>query len=355
METKYLKKWEEDLNRCIRCGYCFEACPLFRDQGWEVDGARGKLVLAYGLLNKDLEPSDFINQKLFECTFCKDCVERCSANVSVPDIISAVRTDLFEAGFHNNAHDQLLNKVQESGNIFNKKLSPPVFEGEKSVLLGCRLLERKEDSRKYLDALEKLGLKPNTFDETCCGMPFAVLGDKKRFEEQQNKFRETIPDVNQEFICACTTCVFFIQKKYPDLKAKYIIDEIVERLPKYKNKIKKLNIKVTYHDPCNVARGLDMVDEPRWLLNEIGAEVIEMSTYGKEAECCGGGGGLLVTDKKLSEQLALKRVKQALETKADYLVTLCPTCELNLRNMAAEFDGKIQVSNVLDLFAEAIS
>jgi len=354
METKYLKKWEEDLNRCIRCGYCFEGCPIFKNQGWEVDGARGKLVLAYGLLNKDLEPSDFINQKLFECTFCKDCVERCSANVSVPDIISAVRSDLYEAGFHNDTHDQLLEKIKVSGNIFNQKLSPPSFKGEKSVLLGCRLLERKDDSRKYLDLLEKLGLKPKTFDETCCGMPFAVLGDKEGFSNQQNKFRETLPNADEEFICVCTTCVFFIQKKYPDLKAKYIINEIVERLPKYKNKIEKLNVKVTYHDPCNVARGLDMVDEPRWLLNEIGADVIEMSTYGKEAECCGGGGGLLVTDKKLADQLAFNRVKQALETKADYLVTLCPTCELNLKNAAAEFDSRIQVLNVLDLLAEAI-
>jgi heterodisulfide reductase subunit D len=100
---------------------------------------------------------------------------------------------------------------------------------------------------------------------------------------------------------------------------------------------------------------LDMVDEPRWLLNEIGAEVIEMSTFGKEASCCGGGGGLLVTDKKLSQQLAFNRVKQAVETKADYLVTLCPTCELNLKNMAAEYNGKIKVLNVLDLVAEALN
>lgn len=355
METKNLKNWVDDLNRCIRCGYCFEGCPVFQEQGWEVDGARGKIVLSYGLLYDELEPSDFIAQKLYECTFCKDCVERCSANVSIPDIISAVRADLYEAGYHYEAHDLLLDKIQQSGNIFNQNLTAPEFKGEKTVLLGCRLLERRQDSEKYLHILEKLGVKPKTFEETCCGMPFAVLGNKKGFSEQQNTFRKTIPDTNDEIICACTTCVFFIKKKYPDLKAKYIINEIVGRLPNYKNKIKKLNLKVTYHDPCNVARGLDMVKEPRWLLNEIGVEVREMSTYGKEASCCGGGGGLLVTDKKLSQQLAFNRVKQAVETKADYLVTLCPTCELNLKNMAAEYNGKIKVLNVLDLVAEALN
>ncbi len=355
MQTKNLKKWEEDLNRCIRCGYCFEGCPIFKEEGWEVDGARGKLLLAYGLLMDDLEPSDYIAQKLFECTFCRDCVERCSAQVSIPDIISAVRADLYDAGFSYESHEKLLHIIKKSGNIFDKKLQAPVYEGEKSVLLGCRLLERKEDSKKYLDILEKLGVKPRTFEETCCGMPFGVLGDKNGFLEQQKKFRETIPDINEEIICVCTTCVYFIKNKYPDLKAKYVINEIVERLPDYKDKIKNLNIKVTYHDPCNVARGLDMVDEPRWLLKEIGAELIEMPTYGKEAECCGGGGGVLVTNKKLSEQLAIKRVKQALETEADYLVTLCPTCEFNLKNVAAKFDSNIQVKNVLDLVAEALN
>ena len=354
MQTKYITEWKDDLHRCIRCAYCFEGCPVFKELGWEVDGARGKLVIAYGLLTEDLEPSNYIAEKLFQCTLCKDCEERCSANVSVPDIIIAARADLYEAGYSYDAHKQLLDKIEESGNIFGKKLEAPAFRGEKAVLLGCRLLERKEDAKRYIEILGILGVKPKTFDETCCGMPFGVLGDKKGFRDQQDKFRETIPDLNEEIICVCTTCVFFIKKKYPDLKAKYIIDEIVERLPRYKNKIHKLNVKVTYHDPCNVARGLGMVDEPRWLLREIGAEIVEMPTYGKEAECCGGGGGLLVTDNELADRLAEKRVRQAMETGADYLVTLCPTCELNLKNAAKQFDGELRVKNVLDLLWEAI-
>ena len=355
MEIKYLKDWNDALAKCIRCAYCFEGCPVFEELGWEVDGARGKLVIAYGLLTGDLEPSDYIAEKIYQCTFCRDCVERCSADVSVPDILSAARADLFDAGFSYDVHKQLLAKIVESGNIFGKKLDHPGMNGEKMVLLGCRLLERKEDAVKYLDILEKLGIKTKTFEETCCGMPFAILGDKKGFANQQELFRSTIEDKKEEIICACTTCVFFINKKYPDLKAKYIIDEIVERLPHYKNKIKKLGLKVTYHDPCNVSRGLCMIDEPRLLLNEIGAELLEMEKTGKETVCCGGGGGLLVTDKPLAEKMADNRVNQALDTGADYLVTLCPTCELNLKNASEKYADKISVRNVLDLVAEALT
>lgn len=354
METKYLNNWEEELNICIRCAYCFEGCPIFKELGWEIDGAKGKLIIAYGLLTGKIEPSEYITEKLFQCTFCRDCVERCSANVAVPDIIAAARADLYDAGYSYKSHKQLLNTIEESGNIFGKELKSPVYDEEKAVLLGCRLLERTEDAKKYLEILKILGVKPKTFEETCCGMPFAVLGDKKGFAAQQNKFRDSIQDKSEEVICICTTCVFFIQKKYPDLKAKYVINEIVERLENYKGKIKKLNTKVTYHDPCNVARGMDMVDEPREILKKIGVELVELPTIGKQAECCGGGGGLLVSDNPLAEKLAEKRINQALEIGVDTLVTLCPTCEFNIANVAEKNGGKLKVKNLLDLIHESL-
>jgi Fe-S oxidoreductase len=128
METNYLKQWENELNICIRCAYCFEGCPVFKELGWEIDGARGKLVVAYGLLTGELEPSEYIAEKLFQCTYCRDCVERCSADVSIPDIIGAARADLFDAGYSYDSHKDLLKQIEKSGNIFGKELKPPVFE-----------------------------------------------------------------------------------------------------------------------------------------------------------------------------------------------------------------------------------
>ncbi len=351
MDTKYLKKWENELNVCIRCAYCFEGCPMFKQLNWEADSPRGKTVLAYGLLTGELEPSQYIADKIFQCTYCKDCIERCAANVSVPDILTAARSDLVDAGYKYDAHLDLLDKIKRTGNIFGKKLiPPPTEEGEIPVLLGCRFLERSEDAKRYLEILTKLGIKPKVFDETCCGMPFAVLGYKDDFKNQQDEFRKRLP--SKEIICLCTTCVFFIRKAYPDLKAIYVIDEVVKRLPEANHK--KLGIKATYHDPCNVARGMNMVNEPREILKRIGVEIIELPTSGKQAECCGGGGGVLVTDKKLAEKLAKKRVDQALEIGVNNIVTLCPTCEFNLINVAKTNNGNLKVHNVLDLVWQAL-
>jgi len=99
MKTKYLKNWENELNICIRCGYCYEHCHLFKLSGWEVDSPRGKLLLLYGLTTGEIEPSSYIAEKIFQCFYCGRCEGSCSANVAVRDIFTDAKAELLEAGF----------------------------------------------------------------------------------------------------------------------------------------------------------------------------------------------------------------------------------------------------------------
>ncbi|RKZ29661.1 coenzyme F420-reducing hydrogenase, partial [bacterium] len=101
MEKKFdtLQKWRDDLNICIRCGYCFELCHLFRLFSWEADSPRGKLLLIYGLLSGDVESSLDIAEKIFQCFHCKNCEKSCSAKVPVTDIIKDAKTALIEIGY----------------------------------------------------------------------------------------------------------------------------------------------------------------------------------------------------------------------------------------------------------------
>jgi coenzyme F420-reducing hydrogenase delta subunit/formate hydrogenlyase subunit 6/NADH:ubiquinone oxidoreductase subunit I len=99
MEFKRSKKWEQELNKCIRCGYCYELCPLFKSLNWESDTPRGKLLLIYGMISGELEPNQEIVDKIFQCFYCKNCSDNCSAGVPVTDILTDARADLIEAGF----------------------------------------------------------------------------------------------------------------------------------------------------------------------------------------------------------------------------------------------------------------
>ena len=98
-EFKRLKKWENELDKCIRCGYCYELCPLFKTFNWESDTPRGKLLLLYGLITGEIKPSSDIAEKIFQCFYCQNCSDNCSAGVPVTDIFTDARADLIDAGF----------------------------------------------------------------------------------------------------------------------------------------------------------------------------------------------------------------------------------------------------------------
>jgi len=96
---KRLKKWEQELDKCIRCGYCYELCPLFKSYNWESDTPRGKLLLIYGMITGEIKPTQEIVEKIFQCFYCKNCSDNCSAGVPITDILTDARADLIEQGF----------------------------------------------------------------------------------------------------------------------------------------------------------------------------------------------------------------------------------------------------------------
>ncbi len=101
MESNYphLSKWESTLASCIRCGYCFEHCPLFKHTGWESDAPRAKIITAFGLLSGNIEPTDYVADKMFACFYCKRCEAACSSGVILTDVFTDAKRDLAALGF----------------------------------------------------------------------------------------------------------------------------------------------------------------------------------------------------------------------------------------------------------------
>ena len=52
--------------------------------------------------------------------------------------------------------------------------------------------------------------------------------------------------------------------------------------------------KVTYHDSCNLSRGMGLLEEPRYILRNVCNEFYEMpeNTIKERTFCCGSGAGL---------------------------------------------------------------
>lgn len=330
-KTDHLKKHEKDMNICIRCAYCFEKCPVIKEAQWDTDGARGKVILSYGLLTKELEASQYVADKLFRCTFCRDCMDRCPSKVDILEIIASARADLVEKGYASEIHEQIIQKIKDTGNIYgDTEVVSQEQEGTMPLFIGCQYLGRPNKTKKYIKILEKLGIKPLVHQELCCGFPMEVLGFRKDFEEHKEKFSKQFS--HDKAIAICPTCTLFLKEGY-DVEAKHILQVILEKIPE-----KNLGLKVTYHDPCDFSRGLKIIDEPRQILKKLGVEVVEMKNNRENSRCCGGGGGILMTDQDLSLDISMKRIKEAIETGADIIVTSCPTCEQVLKKAATKMN-----------------
>jgi len=349
--TKHLKEYEKQMNMCIRCAYCFEKCPVIKEVQWDSDGARGKIIMSYGILCGELEPSKYIADKLFRCTYCRDCMDRCPSKLDILEIFSNARAELVDAGFASDTHKYIIENIKKTGNIYgDTEVITPEQKGETPLFIGCQYLGRPNKTKKYIKILEKLGIEPNVVEEVCCGFPMEVLGFKDDYEKHKKQFKEKFPF--NEAITLCPTCTVFLKEGH-EIKAKHVLQVILEKLPKA-----NLGMKVTYHDPCDFSRGLKIIDEPRQILKKLGVEIVEMKNSRENSRCCGGGGGILMTDQGLSNDIAKKRIHEALDTGVDILVTSCPTCESTLKKAAQEVSEKegktISVRSIEDIIWQGL-
>ncbi|GAB4503818.1 MAG: (Fe-S)-binding protein [Anaerolineales bacterium] len=115
--------------------------------------------------------------------------------------------------------------------------------------------------------------------------------------------------------------------------------------------------RVTYHDPCNIARSGWIIDQPRNILRSFVKDFVEMEPHGKNNYCCGGGGGTVSLDEihEFRMQIAGKtKADQLRATKADIVVAPCANCKKQIREIAAYHELPIQVSGLHDLVLRAM-
>jgi glycolate oxidase iron-sulfur subunit len=110
-------------------------------------------------------------------------------------------------------------------------------------------------------------------------------------------------------------------------------------------------LRVTYHDPCHLVRGQGIKSHPREILKAIpGVEYVEMQ--GADV-CCGAAGSFCVTHPALSEGVGSNKADSILETKADVVVSGCPSCLTQLKAMLAAKGSKVKVMHPMELLAES--
>ncbi|MFH1479901.1 MAG: (Fe-S)-binding protein, partial [Pseudomonadota bacterium] len=123
----------------------------------------------------------------------------------------------------------------------------------------------------------------------------------------------------------------------------------------------RVDRKVTYHDPCYLGRRSEVFEEPRKLIRHIlGVTFLEMEQCRENSDCCGMGGGRMWMeppgDLVSSQDIAKKRVQQALRTGAEILLTACPFCNITLNDAvkSMEKEDSMKVMDITELVMMAL-
>jgi glycolate oxidase iron-sulfur subunit len=199
----------------------------------------------------------------------------------------------------------------------------------------------------------------------CCGMPARGYGRMDLVEKQARHNIEVYEKCNVDFIITdCATCGSTL-KEYGSLMAKDAewaaragafsakvrdISEFLSQIPLVKPQ-KRLDVKVTYHDPCHLRRAQKIWKEPRNLLSIIdGLEFVEMP----EADwCCGSAGSQLITHYDTSSKVLSRKIDNVAKTEARILASGCPGCQMQLNMGLRNRELSVRVVHPVTLLDEA--
>jgi Fe-S oxidoreductase len=196
------------------------------------------------------------------------------------------------------------------------------------------------------------------------------MGDEFLFQELAHSNLETLSrhDV-KKILTHCPHCLNSFKHDYPQFGGHYEVRHHSEfllelmnegRLPIDRSAVLDSAGKLTYHDPCYLARINNQTRAPRELIRKSVAnsgqlEIIEMPRNGRDTSCCGAGGGRMWFDDAPDKRVGLSRVEEALDTGATTVAVACPFCLTMMSDGIAARNDAVQVKDIAELMAAALN
>jgi glycolate oxidase iron-sulfur subunit len=84
---------QADLDKCVHCGLCLNACPTYRDLGVEMDSPRGRIYQMNAVVNGAAITPEYV-QHMDLCLACRGCETACPSGVPYGRMIEAARAAL---------------------------------------------------------------------------------------------------------------------------------------------------------------------------------------------------------------------------------------------------------------------
>jgi heterodisulfide reductase subunit D len=359
---------------CRFCPMCFHADTVVGITCKETQSPRGRGLILFGLENGVLKWDDpAVSDVLFKSFTDGLPQEWCAGHYDHDELIIDARHHLVEKGW---APDEIkraaariletgspYDAVKTDGDVLKESITFTTSGADLLVFSGCAARSLHPASlRSFVKILKTKGIPFQLLNpEPCCGMPLYQLGDFTHAAQQARDVSQKIAASGaKEVVCLDADCFRMLTTRFarfgaslPDgLKVSHVSEWLSRTIVEEKWIFKKRSERVTYHDPCSLARFTRVHEPPRVVLASLFVrEILEMfGSFGK-ASCCGEGGGMILTNPEIVHEAARRRFEQACNTGAELLVTSSPACAALLSEVRT--DGPI-VRDLVEMVAESM-
>src|SRR5579862_6833858 len=91
--TAFDKPQQSDLDRCVHCGLCLNACPTYRELRVEMDSPRGRIYQMVQVRNGAPISESYI-EHIDLCLACRGCETACPSGVQYGRLVEAARAEI---------------------------------------------------------------------------------------------------------------------------------------------------------------------------------------------------------------------------------------------------------------------
>lgn len=403
-----------ELDQCVHCGLCLNHCPTYRVTRLEAESPRGRIHLVRAAADGRVALSQRWAEHLYLCLMCRACETACPSGVQYGRIAASARAVLGPPGspvargiaravfthvLPSPARVRLavrtLGWARRLGLVALARALPGRL-GEMAALLpavprhfftpasdvfpalgpvrarvglltGCVMSTVFAD----VDAATVRVLQRNGCEvvvprsQTCCGALNVHNGDPAGARRMARANVAAFLGAKVDAVVVNAAGCGAAMKEYGHLLADdpewaeparrlagavADVSEFLVRLGPVPPG-GRVDLTVTYQDPCHLAHGQKVRTQPRQLLGLIpGLRLVEMDGADR---CCGSAGIYNITHPHMSQVLLREKMHAIRATSAEAVVSPNPGCMLQLRYGARRYGPALPVYHLVDLLDRA--
>ena len=359
------------MDQCLNCRTCEDVCPANVQFGTLMELTREKIVNEYSKPKIDKLFSNLTFKWLFSSQ------KRIEFSFDMLKIFQKIcKIQLGEYVFRKILPKHIWNILQSLPTVPDKYFTPkknkiinPIGPKKHKVgfLAGCIMSTLfspiDEATVKVLSMSGCEVIVPQS--QVCCGAVHLHNGIRSKAKELAKINVAEFEKLDLDFIIVNAAGCGASMKEYGEIlkndsdfkdravnfsnKVIDVTEFLIDKIDR--DKLGRIDKKVTYQDPCHLARVQKIRDEPRELLRAIpGLEVIEH----KDSDiCCGGAGTYFITNYDLSMNILDEKMNNIKNVNPDIIVTTNAPCIMELRMGVQKNNLDYEVKHLIELLYES--